>query len=88
MSAIIIFRIQISKKWCRLMSLRPSWMFTRRFDTVLVTTTNSVLRYLLPPFGEAGLSFPGRGGVDRALRPDPPPPKRAQLTGPPKSYRD
>ena len=35
--------------------------------------------------GEAGFSFPGGGGVDRALRPDPPPPtKRAQLTGPPK----
>ena len=30
--------------------------------------------------------FVSRGGVDRALRPDPPPPpKRAQLTGPPKS---
>ena len=33
--------------------------------------------------GEAGFSFPGGGGgVDRALRPDPP------QTGPPKSYRD
>ena len=49
--------------------------------------------------GERGLSFPGRGGgsiepgegggVDRALWLDPaPPPKRAQLTGLPKSYRD
>ena len=33
--------------------------------------------------GAAGFSFPGGGGVDRALRPDPPP-KGAQLTGPKK----
>ena len=38
--------------------------------------------------GAGGLSLPGGGGgFDRALRPDPPP-KKAHLTGPPKSYRD
>ena len=33
---------------------------------------------------EAGFSFPGGGGVDRALRPDPPPPKRGSIDGTPK----
>ena len=37
--------------------------------------------------GEAGFSFPGGGGgvVDRALWPDPPSPKRAQLTEDPQN---
>ena len=38
------------------------------------------------PLGQTGLAIE-RGGVDRAPWLDPPP-KRAQLTGPPKSYRD
>ena len=40
--------------------------------------------------GKRGVSFPGGGGrVNRALWLDPPrPPKRAQSTGLPKSYRD
>ena len=37
--------------------------------------------------GQAGFQLEG-GGVDRAPWLDPPPPKGAQLTGPPKSYRD
>ena len=39
---------------------------------------------LYPP-GTQGFRLRGGGGVDRALRPDPPPQKRAQLTRPPKS---
>ena len=39
--------------------------------------------------GEAGFSFAvGRGSIEPSGRTPPRPPKRAQLTGPPESYRD
>ena len=54
-----------------------------------VPGTNPPTKRLHAPHqGRPGFRFRGGGGGDRALRPDPPsPPKRAQLTGPPKSYR-
>ena len=38
-----------------------------------------------PPQARPGFRLQGGGGFNRAFRPDPPPKKKAQLTGPPKS---
>ena len=72
----------------------------KRFHTTTVNEGPSFFKRIKPEtHGRAGFRLRGGGGGgrlaqglrggggDRALRPDPPH-KRAQLTGPPESYRD